>query len=150
MLSVFVGADAQEQPPDVLLHAAQCLSTKKFLVPTNASALSLGYLLDFKSYPGEKVAYVVRYTRSNRSNGEAFTVFLSKSHGQRVFSISNNATFVRTKKGVEFTGDPLGGIWTQEHLVSAIEQIERTPRFEIPIKNLRPSPVIRCEAYTDR
>ena len=150
MLSLYQGADAQEQTPDVLLHAAQCLSMKKFLAPTNASVLSFGYLLDFKSYPGEKVVYVVRYTRSDRSNGEAFTVFMSKPHGQRVFSISNNATFVRTRKGVEFTGDPLGGIWTQEHLVSAIEQIKRTPLFKIPIDNLRRSPPIRCEAYTDR
>ena len=69
--------------------------------------------------------------------------------GGRFFSIFNNATFVRTKSGIEFTGAPLGGIWTQQHLVSAIKQIERNPRFQIPVNTLHPSSSIRCEAYTD-
>jgi hypothetical protein len=150
MFSLHLGANAQEQPPDLLLHAAQCLSTKKFLASTNDTVLNFGYLLDFKSYPGKKLMYVVRYTRSDRSTGEAFALFLSQSHRQRVLSIWNNATFVRTENGVEFTGDPLGGIWIQEHLVSAIKRIGQKPRFEIPIKNLRPSRQIKCEAYTDR
>lgn len=149
ILALHAGVGAQEQTPYVLLHAAQCLSAKNFLTPPKTTLLSFAYLLDLKSYPGEKVVYVIRHTRSDRSHGEAFSVFLSESHRRQVFSINNNAIFVRTKSGVEFTGDPLGGIWTQQHLVSAIKQVERKPRFEIPFMNLRPSPSIRCEAYTD-
>jgi hypothetical protein len=114
--------------------------------------LSFGYVLDEKSYPGEKVAYVVLYSSSDRSHGMAFTVFLNEQRGKRVFNIQNNATFIRTKGDVIFTGtgEPLGGIWTHQHLVSAIKQIERQPRFDIPVRKLRPSPLVYCEAYTDR
>jgi len=42
----FCGAYGQEQSPDVLLHAAQCLSTKQFLAPSKNTLLTFGYLLD--------------------------------------------------------------------------------------------------------
>ena len=151
ILLMFPAAVSQERSPNVLLHAAQCLAAKDFLAPSTAAALSFGYLLDVKSYPGEKLVYVVRYTGSDRSHGEAFTVFVTERQGQQVFNIQNNATFVRTKGGVEFArnGDPLGGIWTQQHLVSAIKQIELQSSFRIPVRKLRAPPLIRCEAYTD-
>ena len=145
----FCGAYGQEQSPGVLLHAAQCLSTKQFLAPSKNTLLTFGYLLDSQSYSGEKVVYVVRYTSADRSHGEVFTVFVSGTD-KEVFDIQNNATFVRTKSTVRFTGEALGGTWTHGQLVSAIKQIERKPRYEIPIRKLRPSSGIRCEAYTNR
>ena len=142
-----VGGSAQEQTPKVLLHVAQCLGEKAFFARSKATVLSFGYVLDEKSYPGEKVVYVVRYI--DRDHGEAFAVFLSEHQGQQVFNIQNNATFARTKAGVQFSGEPLGGVWTQQHLVSAIRRIERQPRFAISVSDLSPSPRVRCEAYTD-
>jgi hypothetical protein len=45
---------------------------------------------------------------------------------------------------------PIGGAWTQEHLASAIKQIEKQPRFTIPVKDLSPVDTsISCESYTD-
>jgi hypothetical protein len=152
MLMWSVGAIAygQEHSPDLLVHAAQCLSAKDFLAPSKAAVLDFGYLLDTKSYPGEKVIYVVNYTGSGHSKGMIFAVFLTERRGRQVFNIQNNATFVRSKAGVNFTGEPLGGVWTQQHLVSAIKRIERQPRFTIPTKNLAaPSTLINCESYTD-
>lgn len=143
---------AQEQTPSLLLHAAQCLAAKDFLPESKITTMSLGYLLDEKSYPGEKVVYVVLYTGTDRFRGMAFALFVTEQQGQQVFNIQNNAIFARIKCGVKFTtgGDPLGGIWTQQHLVSAIKRIERRPRFKIPVAHLSPSPPITCEAYTDK
>jgi hypothetical protein len=150
MLMLSVGANAQEDSPDLLVHAAQCLAAKDFLAPSKSITLSFGYLLDEKSYPGDKVIYIVEYTSSGRSKGMVFAVFLEQRDRREVFNIQNNATFVRSRSGVNFTGEALGGVWTHQQLVSAIKRIERQPRFTVPTKNLAtPSTPDNCESYTD-
>jgi hypothetical protein len=150
MLMLSVSVNAQEHVPDLLVHAAQCLAAKDFLAPSKSTAMSFGYLLDEKSYPGEKVIYIVEYTGSRRSKGMVFAVFLEQRDRRQVFNIQNNATFVRSRRGVNFTGEALGGIWTHQQLVSAIKRIERQSRFTVPTKNLAtPSALISCESYTD-
>lgn len=144
------GAFTQEQPPNLLVQAAQCLAAKHFLPRSNATDLSFGYWLDVKSYPGEKMLYVVDYTGSDRAERAVFTIFLRRKERQRVFNVQNDATFVMSKGGVRFIEEPLWGIWTRQHLVSAIKQIERQPRFTVPVsKILVPSPLIRCESYAE-
>ncbi len=146
-------AGPQEQPPQLLLRAAQCLEAKKFLPSSNATKLTFGYFLDEESYPNDKVVYVVNYATPARSNGLVFAVFLSENNGHQKFNVQNNASFVLSKSelsGVSFENPPLGGIWTQEHLASAIKQIEKQPRFTIPVKNLSSiNTSISCESYTD-
>jgi hypothetical protein len=83
---------AQEQAPKLLSEAAQCLISKTFL---KANALSLGYLVDKKSWPGEEVLYVVSYTSASRTRGYVFTIFLKMQKDSLVFDIQNNAKFVR-------------------------------------------------------
>jgi hypothetical protein len=152
---------AQEQVPTVLLGAAHCLSNKGFLPLSKATELSLGYLDDTKSYPGDEVLYVVVYGGPRRSDGWVFSVFLSQKNGRRIFSIQNNAKFVRSskegvafrKEGVDFVvgGDPLGGVWTQEHIAKAIQRIERKPKFTVRVKDLLEPPALtQCESYADR
>jgi len=52
--------------------------------------------------------------------------------------------------GVSFVNPPLGGTWTQEHLASAIKEIEKQPRFALSVKDLSAAdPSLVCEAYTD-
>lgn len=143
---------SQEQPPQLLFHAAQCLEAKKFLPPSKSRRLTFGYFLDEKSYPGDKVVYVVNYATPASSNGLVFAVFLSESNGHQKFNVQNNASFVLSKSersGVSFENPPLGGTWTQEHLASAIKQIEKQPRFTIHVKDLSSMDTsITCEAYT--
>lgn len=143
----------QEQPPRLLFHAAQCLASKKFLPPSKAAELTFGYVLDEKSYPGKKVMYVVAYAASARSNGSAFAIVLTQRDEHQIFDIQNNADFVLSKRevhGVSFTTPPLGGDWTQERLASAVERIEKQPRFQIRVKDLTPLDAsVGCEAYTD-
>jgi hypothetical protein len=149
-------ACGQEQAPTLLREAAHCLAIKNDLLDlakTKATALSLGYLVDTKSYPGEKVLYVVSYTGPGRSEGFVFTVFLEQHDQRPVFNIQNNAKFVRSKDGIEgfdFVEPPLGGTWTQEHLVAAIKRIEQRPKFAVPVKDVQnPSPATQCESYAD-
>ena len=146
-------ARSQEQPPQLLLHAAQCLEAKEFLPSLNATRLTFGYFLDEKSYAPAKVIYVVNYATPARSNGLVFAVFLSENNGYQKFNVQNNASFVLSKSeliGVSFKDPPLGGTWTQEHLASAIKQIEKQRRFTIPVTDLSSMDTsISCEAYTD-
>jgi len=154
-LLFWLGATAysQEQTPQLLLHAAQCLEAKKFLPSSEATKLTLGYFLDEKSYPGDRVIYLVKYAAPARSNGLVFAIFLTEHDGHQAFNIQNNASFVLSKdepSGVSFVNPPLGGTWTQEHLASAIKQIEKQPKFTIPVKDLSSMDTsISCEAYTD-
>jgi hypothetical protein len=142
-------------PPQLLLHTAQCLTAKQFMEPARSKTLTLGFLLDEKSYPGDKVVYLISYATPAGSNGLVFAVLLTERGASQTFNIQNNARFVlsnRDPSGVSFVpgGDPLGGIWTQQHLASAIKRIERQPRFTIPVGDLAtPDASIRCEAYTD-
>jgi hypothetical protein len=138
----------------VLLHgAAHCIAAKGFLPPTKATKMTFGYLLDEKSYPGEKMLYVVMYPNPSRPDGFVFTIFLAEHDGRPDFNIQNNARFTLSKdgdEGVSFAAPPLGGTWTQEHLVSAIRQIEKQARTTILSKDmLTIDSTVSCEAYTD-
>ncbi len=151
MLSIDVISYAQGPTPELLIHAAQCLSAKDFLELPHSRPLNFGYLLDTKSYPGKEVIYAIEYTSHNRSRGLVFVLFLEEKDHQRVFNIQNNATFVMAKGNVKFTGEALGGVWTHQHLEDAIKQIEHQPIFAIPVENLSvPSTLISCESYTDK
>lgn len=144
---------AQGQPPKLLSQTVQCLAAKKFLPSSRASKLTFGYLLDDKSYPRYKVVYVVEYATPSRSNGQIYEVFITEHQGYHMFNIQNNATFFLSndkQSGVSFVTPPLGGTWTHEHLTSAIREIEKQPRFTIPVPDLTPvSESIACYAYTD-
>jgi hypothetical protein len=144
---------ARAQTPQLLIHASQCLVAKhNFSVPMS-TALTFGYTIDEKSYPGERVMYVVNYAPPTQSDGSVFVIFLTQHGGHQVFNIQNNAGFVLTKNatdGISFTNPPLGGTWTQEHLESSIKEIEKQSRFTIPAKDfLAVDSSIRCESYTD-
>lgn len=144
---------AQDDGTEVLRRAAHCLAAKHFLPLSKGRETTLGYFVDEKSYPGEKMLYVVEYPKPSRADGLVFTIFLTDRDGGQHFNIQNNARFQLSKDGdggVSFTTPPLGGTWTQEHLASAIKQIEKQPRFTISSKDmLTIDSSTSCEAYTD-
>ena len=150
---VAAAAWPQEQPPQLLIRAGHCLAVKEELPRSKARALTFGYLLDEQSYPGTKEMYVVIYAAPARSNGLVFAIVLTQRDDHEVFDIQNNASFVLSKDepiGVSFVTPPLGGTWTQEHLASAIKEIEEQPRFALSVKDLSAvDPSLVCEAYTD-
>jgi hypothetical protein len=100
------------------------------------------------------------YTSPQRSEGVVFSIFLTHKGTHKVFNIQNNGKFVRSSKegaafrreGVDFVegGDPLGGIWTQEHIALAIKNIGLHPIIKLPVKDLmNPSASVQCESYAD-
>jgi hypothetical protein len=138
---------------DALLHrAASCLVAKGFFT-SSKSQKTLGYFLDTKSYPGEKMLYVVDYVNPSRSDGFVFTIFLSEHNERQNFNIQNNAQFKLSNRGddgVSFVTPPLGGTWTQEHLISAIKQIEKQPKITISVESIaKTDSSFDCEEYTD-
>jgi hypothetical protein len=153
LLSLFGATVHSQEPPRPLLHAGQCLTLKNFLPSTKATNLTFGYFIDEKSYPGDKVLYVVLFATPHRTNGFVFTIFVTDRQGTQTFDIQNNASFHLSKTepgGVTFKTPPLGGVWTQQHLASAITQIERQPRFAITTKDLSMvESSVRCESYAD-
>jgi len=153
LISLTAAVRSQERPPQLLVRASQCLVAKKFLLPAKTSHFTLGYLLDEKSYPGDKMLYVVNYAAPAKANGLVFVVFVTEHDGREEFDIQNNASFVLSREessGVSFLSPPLGGKWTQQHLASAIKQIENQPRFTILLKDLSSVGAgVTCESYSD-
>jgi hypothetical protein len=142
---------AQDGALPVLRNAAHCLAVGNFeMGKPGSSALRLGYVIDKESYPGETVMYVVSYTNEDRSKGLVYAIFLTEKDGKSAFNIQNNATFGNSKKGIDFRNPPLGGVWTQQHLIGAIEQIQKQPTYTISVTEaFGPAASIVCESYTD-
>jgi hypothetical protein len=147
-------AISQDESLTLLTQAAHCMVTAgrdtHRVLHGNPKTLNLGSHGDTTSYPGEQALYIVDYQDSKLSKGLVFLYFISESRGQRVFRFENNATFIRKKKEIEFTEPPLGGVWSQEHIEAAIDRIEKQPKVELYVKDLRGSfPGVRCESYAD-
>lgn len=146
-------AHAHKKPPRLLTGAAHCLAIKNFLPSSPAERPSFGYFLDQKSYPGDRVIYVVNYAAPGRPNGWVFVIFLTEHDGRQNFNVQNNARFVLSKNepiGVSFVDPPLGGTWTQQHIAMAIKRIEKRARFILTKKDLlAATPFTTCESYTE-
>jgi hypothetical protein len=153
LICLSCAASGQDDGAVRLLGAAHCLAAKNFPPPIKTRKSTFGYLLDEKSYPGEKMLYIVNFPNSSQPNGFVFTIFLTKTGGRQNFNIQNNAQFALSKdgdQGVNFVSSPLGGTWTQQHLLSAINQIEKQPRSTVLAKDmLTIDSSVSCQAYTD-
>jgi hypothetical protein len=152
-LSLGCAARSQDQSSTVLRQAGHCLvegPDAKKLLRHDRKVLNLGYYVDNQAYPGEETLYVVDYEENNLAKGMAFVFFVGDKNARRVYRLENNASFVRKKRGIEFLEPPLGGVWTEEHLQSAIEHINQQPTIEFKVKELREKfPDVRCESYSD-
>jgi hypothetical protein len=154
LLGFLSGAvSAQDQAPALLVHAAQCLATKKLLPTSGVTSLSLGYWIDATSYPGKKVLYVVATSGSNHSAGRVFSIFFRERRHRQLFDIDNSAIFVRSNDArgdVSFVAPPLGGADSEGSFVSAIQQLEGQPRFTVSGAQLTaPLTHTTCKSYTD-
>ncbi len=154
LLGFLSGAvSAQDQAPALLVHAAQCLATKKLLPTSGATSLSLGSWMDTTSYPGKKVLYVMATSGSNHSAGRVFSIFFKERHHRQLFDIQNSAIFVRSNDGkgsINFVVPPLGGADSEGSFVSAIQQLEGQPRFTVSGAQLTaPISHTTCSSYTD-
>ncbi len=144
---------AQELPPEVLRNAAHCLVVEKHdwlgLSKSKEGVVTFGYIVDTKSYPGEKHVFVVAY--AEKSKGKVFDLKLQGGDSEQRFTVENNASFVSSTKGVKFIDPPLGGVWTTELLQSAVKRISLRSKFTISVGELRNSSVpIECRSYAEK
>jgi hypothetical protein len=154
LLAASASAMPQDTSPQLLRQAAHCLVTDspdlRKLLHENRKELNLGYFVDDKSYPGEQALYVVDYAGSKFEKGLAYVFFVRQKDHRRVLRVENNASFIRKKKKVEFLENPVGGVWTQEHMEEAIDRIGQDSMFIFSVKAMRePFPDVSCESYAD-
>jgi hypothetical protein len=148
---LFTPSLASQNIPTLLTEAIQCLKQKHQLLDTYKMPLSFGYTVDDKSYPGERVIYLVHFPNSSSGENFAFAIFLTYESGKTIFNIQNNASFLTNKyKIIEFVNPPLGGVWTQQHLSDAIIRIAASPRYRIhKLASNETSGATICHSYTD-
>ncbi|MHB1937837.1 MAG: hypothetical protein ACYCOR_14790 [Acidobacteriaceae bacterium] len=144
---------AQQQAPPVLAHAAACLASKNQLPISGTTALSLGYWIDAKSYPGKKVLYVAATSGSNHFAGKVFSIFYSEWRHHETFDIQNGTTFVQLDHGkgaISFVVPPIGGEDSEGSFISAIQQLDGQPRFTVTGAEISgPMKHTTCKSFTD-
>lgn len=146
-------AQITDPPPDELLDAAHCLATASQdwlgLAKDNPAQLEMGYVSDNKSYPGQDLLNVVDYTTRTHSAGMVFNFLTKGKDPHRILRLQFRTRFRQTDDGtqqLELVDPPLGGIWTQDQVLSAIRQIG-FHTYTVPISDVFNRPRgVQCES----
>jgi hypothetical protein len=155
-LSVAVPAQIQEPAPDPLLDAGHCLASAQQdwlgLNQTYASQLELGYIADSKTVPGQDLLNIVEYTTRTHTDGRVFTFLAKGKDPHRVLRLQFRTAFRQSDDGsrqLELVNPPLGGVGTQDQILSAIRQVG-FHTYSIPVGDLRTrSASVQCESEPD-
>lgn len=155
-MSVAVPAQIQEPAPDPLLDAGHCLAGAQQdllgLNQTYASQLELGFVADSKTVPGQDLLNIVEYTTRTHTDGRVFTFLAKGKDSHRVLRLQFKTAFRQSDDGsqrLELVDPPLGGVWTQDQLLSAIRQVG-FHTYSILVGDLRNrSAAVQCESEPD-
>ena len=147
----FATCNSQSQTA-ILERAAHC-SVTAWLSPqdVNGADITVGYISAAKGTNdfGHPI-YLVSYFSSNHKQGYVFDIGYKKQDGRWILLLQNNAKFIRSGKDVNFVDPPLGGTWTQEHLIKGIERIATQPAASFRIQSLlKPDSSTDCRSYAD-
>ena len=146
-------AQLTSPPPDPLLDAGHCLASADRdwldIGRDNPYQVELGYI-DGDEWGGARGhLYLVEYTSSTHTQGFAYA-FLTHGkspHGVRLLEFRTR--FRQTDDGseqVSLVDPPLGGIGTQDEILSAIKQVG-FHTWTIPVADLRNhSGNVQCES----
>jgi len=144
--SFCAGALRAEQPPALLVDAAQCLATSKEdwleLGHRKPTGLEMGLVADDKSYPGQQLLYVVDFASPLHTSGTVSTFLVDGKEPHLILRLQYNVHFVQSDEGassVQLVNPPFGGIGTQQHLVSAIHKVG-FHTWTIPVQSLVTTP----------
>jgi hypothetical protein len=169
--SATAGAQITVPPPDDLLDAGHCLATSHEdwlgLAQTHPYDLELGYVDDPKASHGNDLIYIVHYTTPTHTEGVVYTLLAHGkesllAHGEsllghdkdshRVLQLQYRTAFRQSDDGSErlvLVDPPLGGIWTQDRILSAIHQVG-FHTWTITVTDLQNrSGAVQCEAESD-
>ena len=88
------------------------------------------------------------YEGSGRAKGEMFDVVYQQKDRKTIFDVQNNGSFVRSGNKIDFVDPPLGGVWTQAHLMRAIKRAGLRPEVLFDVKELSATfPNVTCKPY---
>jgi hypothetical protein len=140
------GALYADEPPKLLVDAAQCLATSKedwlALGRRKPTDLEMGLVTDDKSDPGEQMLYVVDFASPLHTSGSVATFIVDGKEPHLTLRLQYNVHFVQSDEGaqsVQLVNPPFGGIGTQRHVVNAIHKVGfRT--WSIPVQSLVTTP----------
>ena len=146
-------AQAPEPLPEPLFDAAYCLANSGhdwLGLAHDASQLDLGYVIEPSPYRGEEQLYLVEYTNEAHSRGSVFVFLALGKESHRALRLEYKAAFRRSIDGsrrLELVDPPLGGIWTQEQLLSAIRKVGfETHTLSVADLLLPPPNPAQCDA----
>ena len=101
---------------------------------------------DNTSYPGHPHLIIAVY--SNGTSGQVYDVERSAKAGKKYLRIENNAAFSLVNGEIVFDDPPLGGVWTQDHLVASLKRImSRTQQSFMNSTLMAPQPNVVCSSY---
>lgn len=143
-------------PPDDLLDAGHCIATTRQdwfgIAQTHPLDLELGYITDPKAYQGDDLLYIVHYTTPTHTDGMIYTLLAHGKESHRVLRLQSRAAFRQSDDGsqqIELVDPPLGGIWTQDRILSAIHQVG-FHTWTITVADLQNrSGSVQCESSPD-
>lgn len=137
-----VGALRADEPPKLLVDAAQCLATSKEdwlqLGHRKPTDLEMGLVTDDRSLPGERLLYVVDFASPLHTSGSVATFLADGKDPHLTLRLQYNVQFVQSDEGasnVHLVNPPFGGIGTQEHVVNAIHKVG-FQTWTIPVQSL--------------
>ena len=146
IFSFCAGALYADQPPKLLVDAAQCLATSKEdwlqLGRRKPTDLEMGLVTDDKAYPGERMVYVVDYSSPLHTAGSVAAFIVEGKEPSPTLRLQFNVRFVQSDEGasnVSLVNPPFGGIGTQQHVVQAIHKVG-FQTWTIPLRSLVTTP----------
>ena len=111
-----------------------------------SKVLHVAFSHDRKTYPGQDVIFVVVLESGTR--GDVFELTHENQGSKRNYRVENNGSFKIGPKGLKWTGEILGGIWTHEYIERNIRRLLRQPSVAIPVRTaLRSYREITCSSY---
>ncbi|WP_158820334.1 hypothetical protein [Granulicella sp. S156] len=147
-----LAAHSQSNSSELLRGASHCLVVEDTdwlsVQKSHAKSVRVSYAIDTVSYPGERTIYVVAYADSGRASGKIFDLIYHQRGRKTIFDVQNNSSFLRSGNKIDFVDPPLGGVWTQRHLIRAIRRAERRPEVLFDVKELSASsPGVICKSF---
>jgi hypothetical protein len=143
---------AQNETPSLLHRLLHCAMTDasgalyRPLRPTDVLQAAWSRSTHPKDDAGE--FFLVVYESS--SKGDVYVFTRDYQQGKTVLNLVNNARFTGGPTGLNLI-DPLGGIWTYEHIERNVKRAMRGKRYSIPAGSLLgSSPAFACHHYWDR
>lgn len=134
------GAVYADQPPKLLVDAAQCLATSKedWLQLGRRKPTDLEMGLTTESGGGEQLLYVVDFASPLHTSGTVAAFVVDGKEPHLRLRLQYDVHFVQSDEGaqdVQLVNPPFGGIGTQRHVVQAIHKIG-FQTWTIPLESL--------------